>query len=403
MTPIAVFMIYPALRNFDGSLEEACWTSGIPRWQAVRHVLFPLVAPAIAAACLFFFILAIEVFDVVALVGLPGKIVVLSGMIYDATHPTYGLPNYGKAGVLGVILFVIAGIAIAFYLKLLVQAQRYQVVGSKIRHVQQELSRKGKVLADGFLGLWVMLSFVIPLLTLFWTSLVPYLQPPSLAALDNLSFKSYTVAISYLLEPLKNTLFVMVTSVILAVVLSICVSWVVTRSRNRWAHLLEFVVFLSIAVPSMVSAVAFQFIALKLYDIIPLYGSIVLVVLVLASRMLSFTTRTINGTALQLNEELDEAAYTSGLSRLTAFHKVFLPLVTPAVVYSAFVVAVLAARDLTVPLMVNTGSKELVSTLIYHLQSNGSYDVASAVGFYLMIFLLVLVLIARRLTGLRHW
>lgn len=402
MTPIAVFMIYPALRNMDGSLEEACWTSGLSRWQAVRYVVFPLVAPAIAAASLFFFILAIEIFDVVALVGLPGKIVVLSGMIYDATHPTYGLPNYGKAGVLGVILFLIAGVAIAFYLKLLVQAQRYQVVGAKIRHVQQELSGKGKLLADCFIGVWIFLSFVIPLFTLFWTSLVPYLQPPSLKALDTLSFKSYSVALAYMIEPMKNTLFVMVTSVILAVVLSVCVSWLVTRTKSRLAPVVEFIVFLSIAVPSMVSAVAFQFIALKLYSIIPLYGSIVLVVLVLASRMLTFTTRTINGTALQLNQELDEAAYTSGLSRFTAFRKVFLPLVTPAVVYSAFVVAVLAARDLTVPLMVNTGNKELVSTLIYHLQANGSYDVASAVGFYLMVFLLVLVLLARRLTGLRQ-
>src|SRR5690554_1367699 len=103
----------------------------------------------------------------------------------------------------------------------------------------------------------------------------------------------------------------MVTSVILAVVLSVCVSWLVTRTKSRLAPVVEFIVFLSIAVPSMVSAVAFQFIALKLYSIIPLYGSIVLVVLVLASRMLTFTTRTINGTALQLNQELDEAAYTS--------------------------------------------------------------------------------------------
>lgn len=395
MVPVAVFMIVPSLRNLDASLEEACWMSGMSRFRAIWHVVLPLVLPAIVAAGLFFFIIAVELFDIVGLIGLPGNIVVLSTLIYDDLHPTYGLPNYGRAAVYGMMLFLLAGAAITFYIRLLRRAQRFQVVGGKLRDVQvQPLGRLTKA-ADVFVGVWVILAFVIPILTLFWTSLVPYLEPPSRQALDHLSFAGYVTALHYLAGPLKNTLVVMAVTLAIAVISSVCISWVVTRSRNRFGQWIDFLVFLSPAVPGMVAVVAFQYVALEIYHWVPIYGSLLLVTLVMGSRMLAFCTRTINGAALQLKDELDEAAYTSGMSRLTTFSRIYLPLTAPAVLYSAFIVAVLSAKELTIPLMMNMGTHDLVSTFIFKLQSNGSYEVSSAIGLYMIVVLLILVMVAR--------
>ena len=80
---------------------------------------------------------------------------------------------------------------------------------------------------------------MLPLLTLLWASLVPYLQPPSAAALSRLSLESYGFALRFLPGPLRNTALVMVVVATLSVVLSACVSWVVLRTRAPGRRLID--------------------------------------------------------------------------------------------------------------------------------------------------------------------
>ena len=87
--------------------------------------------------------------------------------------------------------------------------------------------------------------------------------------------------------------------------------------------------------------------------------------------MLAYCTRTMNAASLQIHFELDEAAYVSGVSMLETFRRIFLPLMAPAIFYSALMVGMLSARDLTLPLVMNTGNSEVVATLIFNLQTNG--------------------------------
>ncbi len=99
----------------------------------------------------------------------------------------------------------------------------------------------------------------------------------------------------------------------------------VTRSRARFATWVDAVVFLSPAGPSLVAAVAFQMLGIALHQWVPLYGTIWLIAIAMSVRMLAFCTRTVNGAALQIHAELDEAAYASGVSRFVTFRRVFLP------------------------------------------------------------------------------
>ncbi len=400
LTPVAVFMILPTLRNIDPALEEAARVSGVTYGQMIRRIVLPLAGPAIAAATIFFFIVAVEIFDFVALIGMPGGIEVLSVLIYDKTHPSIGSPDYGLAGAYGMVLFAITAIAILFYIRFLRQSQKYAVVGGKRRFSPPQPLKKLRWPANVFVLAWIFLAFVIPILTLGWTSLVPYLQPPSMSALSSISMQSYGFALSYLGEPFRNTVGVMIGAVLIGVISSTCISWVVTRSRNRLGRWVDFLVFLSPAVPSMVAALAFQYFGLKIHQWIPIYGTIWLVSLAMSTRMLAFCTRTMNASAMQLHKELDEAAYASGISKFTAFRKIFIPLIAPAVFYSAVMVAMMTAKELTIPLMINTGGTPLVSTLIYDLQSSGYYDSASAVGLYMIFALVALTLTARAVTGM---
>jgi iron(III) transport system permease protein len=399
LVPAAVFMLLPAFQNMDATLEEAAWVSGVSRTRTVRRVVLPLMAPGVVAAMLFFFVVAIDVFDFVGLIGMPGRVEVLSLWIYDATHPVTGVPDYGFAGAAGMLMFVLSGGAIALYVRYLRESQRYAVLRGKARHSEPLKLGRWRWAAITFVLVWLFLAFVIPVITLVWVSLVPFLQPPSAKAFAALNTKSYGFALTHLGTPLKNTLLVMAGAVILAVTWSASVSWIVTRSRTRLARWVDAIVFLSPAVPTMVAAVAFQMMGMSIHRWIPLYGSIWLIAIAMGTRMLAFGTRTVNAAALQIHAELDEAAYASGVSRLVTFRRIFLPIVMPALFYAALMVGMLAARELTLPLMINTGYAPLVSTLIFDLQTNGDFAGAAAVGIYMIAILLALVLVARKVTG----
>ncbi|MEQ8734353.1 MAG: iron ABC transporter permease [Rhodospirillaceae bacterium] len=398
LVPGAAFMLIPALRNLDGSLEEAARTAGVPAWKTFQHIVLPLLAPGVLAVAVFYFVVAVEMFDFVAIIAPPGDVLVLT--IYEALNAVDGLPDYGLAGSAGVLLFVLSAGAILFYVRFLRQAKKYAVLSGKRR--DPGLVRLGKWhgAASAFVWLWVFLTVGLPVITLVWVSLVPFIQPPSAGALENVSLFGFLDGLSYLREPLINTGFVMAGTIFMAMTFAICLTWVVTRSRSRISPWADALVFLAPAVPAIVTATAFQVMGIAVYQWLPLYGTLWLIMAAMGTRMLAYCTRTMNSAALQIHPELEEAAWVSGLSRWRTFRGLFLPLMAPAIFYAALMVGMLAARDLTLPLIMNSAGTPLVSVLIFDLQTNGETASAAAVALYMIVVLVALALTARKLTGM---
>jgi len=400
LVPGGVFMLIPAFRNMDASLEEAAWVSGVSRQEALRKIVLPLLTPGILAVAIFYFIVAIELFDFVAIIGMRGDVLVL--WIYDAINQEEGQPNLGYAGAAGMLLFAICGGAILFYTRFLRLAKRYAVVGGKGRAAAERRLGRWRWLSAGWVGIWVFFAVGLPVITLIWVALVPYLQPPSGKAIASIRFSAFTDAINWIGAPLKNTLIVMVGAVLVAMVLASSITWVVTRSETKSARWADAIVFLAPAVPTIVTATAFQYVGIEIYHWIPLYGTIWLLAIAMGTRMLAYCTRTMNASSLQFQLELDEAAYVSGVSRLSTFFHVFVPLMAPAIFYAALMVGMLAARDLTLPLVMSRANTQVVSVMIFNLQTNGDHNAAAAVALYMIVVLVVLALVARRMTGMQE-
>lgn len=400
LVPGAVFMLLPAIRNLDASLEEAALTAGVPRPQVFLRIVVPLLAPAVLAVAVFYFIIAVEMFDFVAIIGFGdgGEVLVLR--IYRALVETGGLPQYGTAGVYGMILFVLCIGAIIGYVRLLRDARRFAVVGGKRRMMAHVVLGRWHGVATSYAVIWFVLTVALPVITLAWVTLTPFFQPPSQEAFQSISLAGFVDGFSYLAEPALNTLGVMVGAVTVAISFSIALTWVVTRSRSPLAKWADAAVFLAPAVPTVVSATAFQVFGIAIYQWLPLYGTLWLMIAAMGTRMVTYCSRTMNSAALQLAPELEEAGWVSGLSPFAAFRHIFVPLMMPAIFYAALMVGMLSARDLTLPLIMGGGRTPLVSTLIFDLQTNGEYNSAAAIALYIIVVLVALALFARRLTGL---
>ena len=88
--------------------------NGAGVWDTIRRISLRLALPAILALSMLVFIRAVEAFEVPALVGLPGRISVLTTDIYTnmvARAP----PDLGGASALSVLMLLLVFVLLYFY------------------------------------------------------------------------------------------------------------------------------------------------------------------------------------------------------------------------------------------------------------------------------------------------
>jgi len=398
--PASVFMLSAAYRAMDPALEEAAYTSGVGKLMTFWRILVPLTWPAIAAVFVYFFITAMSVFEAPAILGLPNGIFVLSSAIFEAVEARDGLPKYGEAGALGMFIIAVGFLASLFYVRIIKQTQKYAVVtgrGYKPRLVQ--LGR-WKPFALGFVVLYFCAELLLPFLIFFWASLLPYLRVPSWEALNKLTLVNYANIFDYGgTEPFANTLILIAVAPLLTIALSIPVSWIVVRSRFAYRGTLDTLVFLSQAIPNIVLAVTLLYLFLITRSTLPIYGTIVTLILANVINSLAYATRTINSSMIQIHRELEEAARVSGVPGFVTVIKVTMPLVAGAVFNGWLWVVLLTYREVTMALVLGSPDNRVISTVIWALWSEGRVPQVSALGVVMMATFFILVLLLRRVFG----
>ena len=401
LTSPAFFMIVPTFKAIDVSLEEAAAVSGVRRLVSALRIVIPLAAPAILATTTYYFIIAIEIFDYPSMLGLPVRKLVISTWLYQLIYPAGdNVPNYGQAAALGVLTtFGAIGLGV-IYLWCTRQASRYVVITGKRRTQKgMSLSRTTKTLAWIVVVTFSVFSLIIPLLMLLWASVIPFLQMPSISALRHITFSGYTEAFAYLPRLAVNNLTVVMVAPTVSVAFATCLAWISTRTRLRARRNLDLLVMISIAVPSIVGALAFLFFGLFVYRVLPIYTTIWIIVLAMAMRYTTWGNRTISSAMMQVHSEIEEACATSGVKRGRAFLSVLLPTVGPALLFSWFWIALLSMRELTIPIMLARPNTQVLATAIWSLNAAGSTNVASALSVILVGAILVMVLIFQRVAG----
>jgi iron(III) transport system permease protein len=185
------------------------------------------------------------------------------------------------------------------------------------------------------------------------------------------------------------------------VALSLCVSWVVLRSRLRFRAVFDFFAFLPHTVPTIVFSVAAWLLALfVLRKVLPIYGTIWILVLVYVVAMLSYGSRMTNGALIQIHRELEESAMVAGAGLAATLRAVLLPLLRPAILYAWVWVALLSYRELTIPVVLSTNDNQPLSVIVWSLVLSNSSGQASAVAVTMLALMLpvlfVYATIARR-------
>ncbi len=382
LTPLAYVMISAALKSMNPSLVEAASVHGVSQWRTLVRIELPLIWPALFSAVIWMFTVAIAAFDVPGVIGMANNIFTFSTAIYFMINPNEGLPRYGLSGAYGTIMVGLSLILMIPYFVALKRSHKYQIISGKAYQPRPVELGRWRWSAWGLLGLYFTLAFVLPLLAIFWVSLLPYVQVPSWQALSTLTFERYTAAAfdPAILDAALNTVLLMVAVPTSIVLICAAISWIVTRSKLRWRIALDAVAFLPHPVPNLLFALAIAYLALLVSNVVPIYGTIFVIMAVYVICWISFGTRVLNNSMIQVHRELEEAAQVGGASSFKILAKIIVPLIKPGMIYAWIWTSLSAYRELTMAVFLSSPKSQVLSTYIWGQWHGGGLGDAAAIA-----------------------
>src|ERR1044072_4454152 len=110
------------------------------------------------------------------------------------------------------------------------------------------------------------------------------------------------------MEAAGNTALLMVVVPTAIVIVCSAISWIVTRSRMRWRVVLDAVAFLPHPLPHLLFALAIAHLALLISNVVPLYGTIFVLIAVYVVCWISFGPPVLNNSMMQVQRGVEEDA-----------------------------------------------------------------------------------------------
>ena len=357
---VAFVMIGAVMKSMDPSLEEASQVIGGSRFRTMMKVTLPLVAPGVLGAGIFVFAEMLGSFSAALVLGLPNRFYVITTAIYQlvSQYP----PRIPLAAAMGVSLFAVMFLMLFLYRQLMRKGGYVTVSGKAFRPRVMEVGRLRWVLFAAC-ALYVVLSVVLPLLTLLYSAL----QRLAVAwpAADNFTLEHFHEALSLnaVRSALANSLLLGFLTATIGVVLTGLLAWMINRSQLPGRGALEYILMFPQAVPRLVFA--FGMMWAWIAAPVPIYGTFWLLLIAYLTVFLPLGLRTISGVLVQLDKSLEECGQVCGAGWGYRLRTITMPLLRPGLLAAWLLLFIAAVRELGASiLLMGPNSKVLTPSIV---------------------------------------
>ncbi|MGO3738239.1 MAG: ABC transporter permease [Marinomonas foliarum] len=333
-TPLVILIVGNALRRLDTQMEDSARILGAPSRTIAFSIVLPLIRPALMSAALLIFADCIGEFAVPYILGLPVRYDTLATGLYRALDTRQN----GVAAVIAGVIMIIGVITLLIDVRMMKEARRFVTVGGKGNMDRLRKLGHMRLPASGFAGAFVLIGVVLPLLTLFLSTIMIL---PGRFTLENFTFDYWigsnldTVALrnGILLTPefwqaAWNTVVIVGSSSIISGVLGLLVGYAVLRcSFKGVGSFLRQITFLPYLVPGIAFAAAFlSLFAVTRGPIPALYGTPAILIIALVASKMPFASRSGIAAMTQLGKEPEEAARIAGANWFSRMTKIIIPI-----------------------------------------------------------------------------
>jgi len=357
-------------------MEEAARMSGAGMLSTIWRISLRLAMPAIVALAIFVFIRSIEAFEVPALVGLPGKITVLTTEVYLSTRMSP--PDYGHAAAFAVVLSALVIFLFYLYGKMTKSASRYHSITGKGFRPRVISLGAWRYLTGGLIFGNFLVLIVVPIIAMLWLALLPYYQGFSVQAISRFTSQNFrALAEPYYMEHVINTIVIAAGSATIIMVIATIAGWIAAR-RGPHFFLLEQLATLPLVFPGIVLGLAVMQIYIRVP--IPIYGTIWIILIAYIITYMPYGLRYVYSGVLQIHNELEEAAGVSGASEISILRRVVAPLLSPALISGWLFLFLIATKELAVAVLLSGPRSKVIAVAMYDLWSNGQGGELAAFG-----------------------
>jgi len=207
---------------------------------------------------------------------------------------------------------------------------------------------------------------------------------------------------------LKLTLVMAAVVALVNAVFGTLIAWVLVRDRFRGRSLVNAVIDLPFALPTIVAGL----VLVALYGPsspvgVDVYGTRTAIVLALLFVTLPFVVRTVQPVLLELDTEMEEAARSLGAREAAVFRRIVLPSILPGVLSGVTLAFARAVGEIGAVVIISGNlpyRTELSSVFVYNRIQSGDRAGAAAVAVLLLAisFVLLLAVGALRRLATRH-
>ncbi len=393
--PIAYLIIAPAMSAFDVSLEESSKVCGASNLRTLMRVTLPVLRPAILASAILVIVRSLASFAVPSVIGMPGRIYVLSTHIYRNIASGFAA-DFGKAAAIGMSALAASITLIYIYRYLTSESGKFVTISSRGFKPTLIKLKNAKYPLFVIVGILSFVLIVLPVMVLFYTSMLPYSMVPSAKAFSMMSWNNWVEVLKdpISLLSLKNSLFLGVVGATIGTTLSIFVSYVIVKIRSTASGILESLSFLSFSFPGIVIGVGFMWFFVRT----PIYGTLTALLIGYIATYLPYGIRPISSAFVQIHSHLEESSRVCGAGPFYTMRRIVIPLLIPGIVSGWILMASMFLRELTLSVVLSRPGTEVLAVQILHFAEDGLWGKLSALGI-IMIFISSLLVILAAVLG----
>lgn len=377
--PFMMVLMKNAMLHIPSSLEEAAAISGAGYGRRLRKIFFPLLTGNYVIGALLVFVKTLSEYGTPYTLGRRIGFDVFTTDIhrYAAVAPI----DFGKAAVLASVLVTICMVLWLVQNYITVHHSYNLISGKGSRMRIHRLSSPGKVLAILYIGLILVISIGIPYFSVISTSLIR-LRGFGLAA-GNFTFHHYVELFTdseTALPAIGNSFLLGLLSATICAILGTVIVLSIRAGRSRFGKVLEAMSLLPEMLPGIVLVIGLMLFWNDIYDILPLYNTMGIMVITYTAPFLPYTVQYVTSASTQLSESLLEAGRVFGGSRYYIFRHITCPLIARGMAAGWMMTFIIAIRELVAPSLIAPPDTLVISTYIMREFEQGSVSLGMSMA-----------------------
>lgn len=378
-------MLKNAMLNIPSSLEEAGAVFGAGFSARMRKIFLPLLSGNYAIGALLVFVKTLSEYGTPSTLGKRIGFEVFTTEIHR--HATVAPIDFGSSATLSSVL---VGICLCMWMlqNYITTRKSYNLVSGKgARRVEQSMGKGATVAAWAYIVLVLLIAVGVPYFSVISTSLIN-LRGYGLAP-GNFTIAHYVELFTENekgLSALKNSVFLAVTSATICAVLGTLLVLAVRKSHSKLRKVVEAIGLLPEMLPGIVLVIGIMLFWNQIYNILPLYNTMGIMVLAYVVLFLPYTVQYVTSSFTQISDSLMAAGQVFGGSPVYILRRITLPLIRQGIATGWMMTFIIAFRELVTASLIAPPNTLVVSTFIVREFEQGSVSVGMAMAVLCVLF-----------------